>query len=349
MEKARIKNFDIGIAFLRVILCFLVIIHHCYKYESATPTWKIIIQKFEYFSFQVRTFFLMSFYYLYKTLLSFNCKRIYERYRRLLIPYIIWPIVFYLLISLLKRNNPNLKLNYSAWLLRQQILYEGYIIQSYWYLWDTFIIAGLFIIIAFIFRNHYLFIYFILGITSFILQYNGKNSIFFEKYRLELKRYSFGRILEMIPCAVAGVAIADTNFINLLKKHKIKTVIICIYLIYFSVNFDAFNSARGFDFSGLKLYLVSICLFLGFAMFPYEISKNKNKNHKIINLIKHTISYTAGIYYLHEPVFKILVNYFDEKKIRSIFGNVLLYLFCYLIYFIGNRCFKNTKLTNLFK
>ena len=181
------------------------------------------------------------------------------------------------------------------------------------------------------------------------MQYNGKNSSFFEKYRLELKRYSFGRILEMIPCAVAGVAIADTGFINFLKKYKIKTVIICIYLIYFSVNFGAFNSARGFDFSGLKLYLVSICLFLGFAMFPYKISKNRNRNQKIINIIKHITGYTAGIYYLHESLFNIFNNYFDENKIRTILGNVFIYLFCYLICFIGNKSFKNTVLVNLFK
>ena len=353
MKKAKYKpiskNFDIGIAFLRVILCFLVIIHHCYRYESKTSKWTIIIKKFDNFSFQVRTFFLMSFYYLYKTLLSFNFKRIYERYRRLLIPYIIWPVIFWLLNNLLIRKNPNLRLNYSAWFLRQQLLYGDYLIQSYWYLWDTFIITGLFIIFAFIFRRHYLFIYLIFGITSFILQYNGKNSSFFEKYRLELKRYSFGRILEMIPCAVAGVAIADTGFINFLKKYKIKTVIICIYLIYFSVNFGAFNSARGFDFSGLKLYLVSICLFLGFAMFPYKISKNRNRNQKIINIIKHITGYTAGIYYLHESLFNIFNNYFDENKIRTILGNVFIYLFCYLICFIGNKSFKNTVLVNLFK
>ena len=353
MKKAKYKpiskNFDIGIAFLRVILCFLVIIHHCYRYESKTSKWTIIIKKFDNFSFQVRTFFLMSFYYLYKTLLSFNFKRIYERYRRLLIPYIIWPVIFWLLNNLLIRKNPNLRLNYSAWFLRQQLLYGDYLIQSYWYLWDTFIITGLFIIIAFIFRRHYLFIYLILGITSFILQYNGMNSSFFEKYRLELKRYSFGRILEMIPCAVAGVAIADTGFINLLKKCKIKTVIICIYIIFFSVNSGAFNSASGFDFSGIKLYLVSICLFLGFAIFPYKISKNRKKNQKILNIIKHITGYTAGIYYLHESLFNIFKNYFDENKIRTILGNVFIYLFCYLICFIGNKSFKNTVLVNLFK
>ena len=190
MKKAKYKpiskNFDIGIAFLRVILCFLVIIHHCYRYESKTSKWTIIIKKFDNFSFQVRTFFLMSFYYLYKTLLSFNFKRIYERYRRLLIPYIIWPVIFWLLNNLLIRINPNLKLNYSVWFLRQQILYGGYLIQSYWYLWDTFIITGLFIIIAFIFRRHYLLIYLIFGINSYILQSYEKNSTFFEKYSLEL-------------------------------------------------------------------------------------------------------------------------------------------------------------------
>ena len=49
MEKVKFiftKNFDIGIAFLRVILCFLVIVRHCYRFQSATPLWAIIIKKF---------------------------------------------------------------------------------------------------------------------------------------------------------------------------------------------------------------------------------------------------------------------------------------------------------------
>lgn len=352
MEKTKYKliskKFDIGIAFLRVILCFLVIIHHCYRYESATPTWAIIIKKFDTFLFQVITFFIISFYYLYNTLFSFDCKRIYKRYQRLLIPYIIWPIIFFLLNKWLKRRNSNLRLNYSLLLLKQQLLYGSYLIQSYWYLWDTFVITSLFIIIVFIFRNHYLFVYLILGITSFILQYNGMNNRLFSQYRMGLKRYSFGRILEMIPCAVAGVSIKDTGFINLLRNHQIKTIIICIYLIYFSVNSGAFNSAEGLGYSGLKLYLISICLFLGFAMFPYNISKNKTTNKKIINIIKHITGYTAGIYYLHESIFSILVNYFNENKIRTILGNIQIYLFCYLICFIGNKLFKNTILVNLF-
>ena len=175
------------------------------------------------------------------------------------------------------------------------------------------------------------------------------NKNFFIKYRNDLKRYSFGRILEMIPCAVAEVAIADTGFINLLKKHKIKTVIICIYLIYFSVNSGAFTPFSGYDFNWLKLYLVSIWLFLGFIMFSYKISKNEKIDKKIINIIRHITGYTAGIYYLHEPIFKILLNYVREVIIETILGNIFIYLFCYLICFIGNKCFKSTVLVNLFK
>jgi len=66
------------------------------------------------------------------------------------------------------------------------------------------------------------------------------NNSFFKKYRSELKRYSFGLIFEMMPCAVDGVTIEDTGIIKHLKKHQIKTVIMCIYLIYFSVNSDVF-------------------------------------------------------------------------------------------------------------
>ena len=51
-------------------------------------------------------------------------------------------------------------------------------------------------------------------------------------------------------------------------------------------------------------------------MFPYKISKNNDINLIIIKIIKHITSYTAGVYYLHEPIFNILRNFFDEKKLE---------------------------------
>ena len=98
--------FDIGLGILRLILAFLVVISHCYNFELATGKWKEIIQKTETLSFHVRLFFMMSFYFSYKTLVSYNYKKIFDRFLRLFIPYILWPIIILLL-------NNNLLIKFS--------------------------------------------------------------------------------------------------------------------------------------------------------------------------------------------------------------------------------------------
>ena len=93
-------TYDIGLAVLRPILSFLVVITHCYNYNSATGKWKEIIIKINHFWFHVPTFFIMSFYFSYKTLISSNYKKKFERLQRLFIPYFLWPIIVFLLNKL---------------------------------------------------------------------------------------------------------------------------------------------------------------------------------------------------------------------------------------------------------
>ena len=77
------KEINIGISFLRVILSFMVILDHFYDYA--------ILSKYYYILYyHIPTFFLISFYYNYNTLTSFNINRIKSRFGRILIPYFSW-------------------------------------------------------------------------------------------------------------------------------------------------------------------------------------------------------------------------------------------------------------------
>ena len=67
----KIKNrfvFDIGLAVLRPILSFLVIMTHCYKLKSKKGLWKSISKRTKRFFFHVPIFFLMSFYFSQRSL-----------------------------------------------------------------------------------------------------------------------------------------------------------------------------------------------------------------------------------------------------------------------------------------
>jgi fucose 4-O-acetylase-like acetyltransferase len=79
---------NLGIEILRMILCFWVITFH-FAGNSNKVKYKIL-QTF----YHVPTFMLISFYFSYKAFISNDIIKYKMRLERLLIPYIIWPIIF---------------------------------------------------------------------------------------------------------------------------------------------------------------------------------------------------------------------------------------------------------------
>ena len=79
---------NLGIEILRMILCFWVISFH-YAGVKNVSKYKIL-KTF----FHVPTFMIISFYFNYKALISNDIIKYKNRLERLLIPYIIWPIIF---------------------------------------------------------------------------------------------------------------------------------------------------------------------------------------------------------------------------------------------------------------
>ena len=336
--------YDIGLAILRPILAFFVIMTHCYDYNGATGKWREIIIKANRLRYHVPTFFIISFYFSYKTLTSLNYKKIFERFQRLCIPYFLWPIIVFLLNKLLLKysiTKKEITLNH----LKNQLLYvTGDMgLNILWFQWDLIFITILFIIIIFIFRKNYNFVFILINITSFIYLYNGKNFFYFSKYTY-LKKIVFGRILEMIPYTVIGFLISSSEIINIFKKHRLIIIITCTYLIYFLLNYQIFKDLKGNGYPGFKKFFISICIFIIFAMFPSE----KIKNKRLITIIKQITGYTAGIYYTHCLITEYICNYIILIKKRTLKGCIIIYLICYLISFVGILIFGKTKLRHLF-
>ena len=81
-----IHNFNFGFALLKNILAFDVIITHCFNKNTAHNNTILFITKRR--KVHVPSFFILSFYYNYNTLVSSNIKKKIYRLNRLLIPYI---------------------------------------------------------------------------------------------------------------------------------------------------------------------------------------------------------------------------------------------------------------------
>ena len=106
---------NLGIELLRFILCLWVVVIHCSKKTK---------NNFKLFSkgFHVPTFFMLSFYFYYPTLLDKNINKIKARFKRLTYPHSFRPITTPTL------NNILIKFT-SLSKFRNAILIKDYFIQ----------------------------------------------------------------------------------------------------------------------------------------------------------------------------------------------------------------------------
>ena len=337
------KVYEIGLSILRPILALFVVMTHCYNYNYASKSIIILYHKSDSFLFPVRVFFIMSFYFSYKTLMSSDYKKKYERFLRLIIPYFLWPIIFFYLDRILKYFiyiNPLISFKF----LIRQFLIGAPVIGPLWYQWNLIVISILVNVFVLFFKNHYNFIFIIISIVAFIYQYNGKNKNFVMRYDPD-RNSTIGRFLEILPCCIIGFLIASSGIMNFFKKLKLKVFIACIFINYLIIKYDVFINISGFAYCGVKMFIVSICIFIGFAVFPSELIKNKI----IIKIIKYITNYTAGVYYLHLPLDRYLNKIIIPIQKRTFKGCVINYIFCYFICFFGCLLFKKTRLRNLFQ
>ena len=115
---------------------------------------------------------LMSFYFYYNTLKTKNSINIKKRFQRILFPYIIWPILFFIC------NNILLLLKD---LLLQLIFGSQYHIVFY-YQFILIFLTALFTIISISFHKNFVFVSQILLIIAYFFQYSYWNLYIFKEY-----------------------------------------------------------------------------------------------------------------------------------------------------------------------
>jgi hypothetical protein len=331
-------HFNIGLAILRPILAFLVIVTHCYNHNLYQGILKLLYINSQKIHFHIRIFIIISFYFSYNTLISNDYKKKLKRFERILIPYFLWPIIIYFFNIFLKKIF-NIGRNITFTDLKKQFIGGSGFIYSLYFQWSLALLNIFHMLIILLFRKHCIFILIILSIISFNCQYNGINLLYFIKCKMPL-----GRTIEFIPCSVIGFIISYLGIMNCFKKYRLKTIIVCIYICYILIYYDIFIEIKGFGVCGIKMFIFSICIFIIFALFPSE----KMKNKIIIKFIKQLTNYTAGIYYMHLSVFYYTCSYIKSIKQKTIKGCMINYLICYCISLIGNFFFGRTLLRHLF-
>lgn len=335
------KKFNYGLAILKVILAFLVLVWHNFDYKSSKNKTIIFITKNR--KHHVPSFFIMSFYFMAPHLFSLNFKILINRLFRLYIPYIIWPIIFYKLNGYLNRyyhkNFPD-----SNEELKMQLLTGKRFDFPLWFQCDLINLTILFFVIIFIFRKLSVYIFEIIIILVYAVEYSGY------KYTNILKKYLWNDawritfLFNSIPHTISGLLLGFHKMIDIIQKHKIRTFVLSFLIYNIIADYNIFRNIKGSMYPGLNLNIQSICLVFIFSIFPSHYITNKYIQ-KLINIIT---SYTAGIFYIHVPIHKYLKDYSYNMRKRTFKGMIQEYLICYFICFIGMLIFGKTPLRHMF-
>ena len=87
------KRIYLGLEILRMFFSFIILFLHCFNKRIYSLTFLNNLR--EVVSIGLTTFFIMAFYFSYNSFISKNIDKIKDRFKRLLIPYILWPIIIY--------------------------------------------------------------------------------------------------------------------------------------------------------------------------------------------------------------------------------------------------------------
>ena len=176
-----------------MILSFLIVLVHFYVNKKS----KFYFFLFQNLSYYVPSFFFISFYFSYKPFTSKNVEKIKERFIRILIPYMGWPILFWL------KNN----YLYYIFKIKENIFIKNFYYQLlvgcgihgiFWFLFNLLFISILFVIIIFLFNRNYIYILFLITVLSYIFINSEYGIIFFNSYKYVPVIHSISPIPKMI-------------------------------------------------------------------------------------------------------------------------------------------------------
>ena len=203
----RKKEYNIGIGILRACLSFIVIMDHLYNPKKYK-------QYVYFFYYHIPTFFLLSFYYTFNTLYSFNFNKIKIRFERILLPYFCWSCIYWIFNNiyflLLKKKCRHSLIDFLNNLL------NGHIFNcAFWFQNILILLTIIFLIVILLFKNMFLHILVLFAILAYILQYTGLNYEFFTKNFSVHYYLTLGRFAEGLPNAVSGFYIASKNYTSI--------------------------------------------------------------------------------------------------------------------------------------
>ena len=255
-----------------------------------------------------------------------------NRLLRLLIPYIIWPLIFFII-----DNNLYFNKKISLHDLKLQLIIGRQFSIPLWFLFSMIFLTILFIITIIIFKHYFLFVLQILCIISYIMQYSHY-FYFFEEYKDNVK-FPIIQTINILPLSFLGLIFSSFKIVDSFKSYRKNTLFLSYLFIYILFIYEVFVNLS--EYGGIIYIFSSISFFMGFYLLPLENLRSFTQK-----LIKQITSYTNGIYCLHTRInrfFRIKFGFNGTLK-----NNFIIYLISYYFSFIGIKLFGKTRLKYLF-
>ena len=295
----------LGLELLRLLLCFWVIIFHFLKQENSN------LYYFRQKKYHVPCFFIISFYFLYPTIKERNIIKMKLRIQRLLIPYLIWPLIIWTINNIIfiffQTNQFNAIVSFND--LKIQLIIGRKFMIHFWYMFSLIFFNIIFFIISFLAGTKlFLFIFMIACILSYIAQYSSFNFNFFSQYS-GIIGGSLGYFVESIPFAISSFLLSSFNMLEKLKENRIKSLIIVFMLLYLFFKYRIFSDLSGYAYKGIDKNIVSNFIFILFYLIPFDSLNSPS----FINLFTIFTRYTQGIYCAQFSTSYIIYLIFHEK------------------------------------
>ncbi len=320
------KEYNYNTAILKILMSFIVVCCHFYYPTEHTPN---IINKpiSALLNTAVPIFFMCSFYMYGQTISGWSCKKVGKRSAKLWIPNIIWGIASFAILNItyliLHLENISIKelliqlcFGCSARLCSQMWFNTDLLLISL-LLWVTFRVRTNIKRTDIENKKDYLFIP-VLGMVlliSFIIQYSGVNHSFFYNMPFHV-RYTFGRMIEVLPYACMGLILSCLK-----KKPLVQTMVLAVLSIIASIiAFCVGRQALGFSYQGLETFVKTMVIWGATVIIPFR------KFTFLDRPIRYLAGLTPNIYYIH-----MLIGLFLQC-ILTAYGCSLSYL--YIIVYI---------------
>ena len=316
------KNYNLGIALGKMLMCFVVVQAHFWD-KSGPPPVLTIISSLQ--AFAVPFFMVISFFLSEKIFERRDPVRNRRRMRKLIFIQVAWAVLYwlvYVLYLLLVEKNPG-GLPDSVKLLLWQIFtgHSPKLNSTMWFQTDLIVLTALVILLfSRLSERGALGIMAVLAGACLIFQYSGLNEALLLPLRYEL-RYPIGRFFEVLPMAFAGLWIARSDAVGRMGR---AAPLICI-AAFAALRFLPLPSAPGFENQGLRPLLTgSVWAMLAISL-PLRSLPEKARDVLAV-LSRHTM----GIYCMHRMTGNLLRMVFPRFGLKTDSLG-----FCLLIYLLS--------------